>query len=118
MQLKEKVLGFALRAAGGRLRRRRLQGVCAVVLALRLEQAGPLSPVLREMREGGLTDLTEVPVGAEILEVRLTDMGEREMARRTFADGGGFAPAAGYPHHAQPARLLCMCSPSETGAND
>ena len=38
-----------------------------------------LSPVLRDMREEGLTELTEDPSG-EILEVRVTERGEREMA--------------------------------------
>ena len=41
-----------------------------------------LSPVLRELREEGLAELTEVPDG-EILALRLTRRGERELAART-----------------------------------
>jgi hypothetical protein len=40
-----------------------------------------LSPVLRDLKEEGLTELTEDPDG-EILALRLTRRGEREMAAR------------------------------------
>lgn len=75
-RVKEKVLGFALRAAGS-------AGVAFKEFARWLSPWGwsrkDLSPVLREMREEGLAELTENPEG-EIVEVRLTDRGEREMA--------------------------------------
>ena len=74
--MRDKVLGFALRAAGS-------AGVAFKELARWLSPWGwsprDLSPVLREMRETGLTELTEDPSG-EILDVRLTDLGERELA--------------------------------------
>lgn len=74
--MKDRVLGFALRAAGS-------AGVAFKEFARWLSPFGwsrrDLSPVLREMREEGLTELTEDRSG-EILEVRLTDRGEREMA--------------------------------------
>lgn len=76
MRLKEKVLGFALRAAGS-------AGVAFKEFSRWLSPFGwtrrDLSPVLREMREEGLAELTEDPDG-EILDVRLTERGEREMA--------------------------------------
>jgi hypothetical protein len=69
-------LGFALRAAGA-------TGVAFKEFARWLSPWGwtrrDLSPVLRDMREEGLTELTEDPSG-EILEVRVTERGEREMA--------------------------------------
>ena len=74
--MKDKVLGFALRATGS-------AGIAFKEFARWLSPWGwsrrDLSPVLREMREEGLAELTEDPSG-EILEVRLTDLGEREMA--------------------------------------
>ena len=77
--MRDKVLGFALRAAGR-------TGVAFKEFARWLSPWGwsrrDLSPVLRDMREEGLTELTEDPTG-EILEVRLTDRGEREMAGTT-----------------------------------
>lgn len=77
--MRDKVLGFALRAAGS-------AGVAFKEFARWLSPWGwsrrDLSPVLREMREEGLTELTEDPAG-EILEVRLTDRGERELAPAT-----------------------------------
>lgn len=76
MNLKDKVLGFALRAAGS-------AGVAFQEFSRWLSPFGwtrrDLSPVLRGMREEGLTELTEDPEG-EILDVRLTEMGERRMA--------------------------------------
>jgi DNA-binding PadR family transcriptional regulator len=42
---------------------------------------GDLAPILRDMREEGLAELTEDPDG-EILAVRLTELGERELASR------------------------------------
>lgn len=76
--MKDRVLGFALRAAGTSS-----AGVAFREFARWLSPWGwsrrDLSPVLRGMREEGLTDLTESSEG-EILEVRLTDRGEREMA--------------------------------------
>lgn len=78
--MRDKALGFALRAAGA-------TGVAFKEFARWLSPWGwsrkDLSPVLRGMREEGLTELTEDPSG-EILEVRLTAQGEREMAG-TFA---------------------------------
>jgi DNA-binding PadR family transcriptional regulator len=41
-----------------------------------------LSPVLRGLQEEGLTELTEDPDG-EILTLRLTQKGERELAAQT-----------------------------------
>ena len=74
--MRDKVLGFALRAAGS-------TGIAFKELVRWLSPWGwsrrDLSPVLKDMREEGLTELTENPEG-EILEVRLTDRGEREMA--------------------------------------
>ena len=74
--MKDGALSFALRAAGA-------TGVAFRELARWLSPWGwssrDLSPVLRDMREEGLTELTEDPSG-EILEVRLTDRGEREIA--------------------------------------
>ncbi len=74
--MKDRVLRFALRAAGE-------TGVAFKEFARWLSPWGwsrrDLSPVLRDMREEGLTELTEDPAD-EILEVRLTDRGEREMA--------------------------------------
>lgn len=74
--MKDSILGFALRSAGA-------TGVAFKEFARWLSPWGwgqrDLSPVLREMREEGLTELIEDPAG-EILEVRLTDRGEREMA--------------------------------------
>lgn len=76
--VKDRVLGFALRAAGAGS-----AGVAFKEFARWLSPWGwsrrDLSPVLRDMREEGLADLTEDTSG-EILEVRLTDRGEREMA--------------------------------------
>lgn len=75
-RVKDKILGFALRAAGS-------AGVAFREFALWLSPWGwsrrDLSPLLRDMREEGLTELTEDTSG-EILEVRLTDQGERELA--------------------------------------
>ena len=77
--MKERILGFALRAAGA-------TGVAFKELARWLSPFGwsrrDLPPRLREMREDGLTELTEDASG-EILEVRLTERGEREMASHT-----------------------------------
>ena len=74
--MKDTILGFALRAAGA-------TGVAFKELARWLSPWGwsrrDLSPVLREMREEGLAELTEDPEG-EIVEVRLTDRGEKELA--------------------------------------
>lgn len=74
--MKDKVIGFALRAGGS-------AGIAFKEFALWLSPWGwskrELSPLLREMREEGLTELTEDSSG-EILVVRLTDEGEREMA--------------------------------------
>lgn len=73
--MKDRVLGFALRAAGASS-----AGVAFKEFARWLSPWGwsrrDLSPVLRDMREEGLTEDTS----GEILEVRLTDRGEREMA--------------------------------------
>lgn len=74
--MKDRVLGFALRAAGS-------AGIAFKEFARWLSPFGwsrrDLSRLLREMREDGLTELIEDASG-EILEVRLTDVGEREMA--------------------------------------
>lgn len=76
MNSNERILGFALRAAGS-------AGVAFKEFVRWLSPFGwskrDLPPVLRGMREEGLTELIEDPDG-EILEVRLTDRGEREMA--------------------------------------
>ena len=76
MSPEDKVLGFALRAAGS-------AGVAFREFVRWLSPFGwsrrDLPPILREMREEGLTELVEDPDG-EILEVSLTDLGEREMA--------------------------------------
>ena len=73
--MKDRVLRFALRAA--------TTGIAFKEFARWLSPWGwsrrELSPVLRDMREEGLTELTENPAG-EILDVRLTDRGERKMA--------------------------------------
>ncbi len=78
--MKDRVLGFALRAAGS-------ARVAFKEFARWLSPFGwsrrDLSPVLREMRDDGLTDLSEDASG-EILEVRLTDLGEREMASQAL----------------------------------
>lgn len=77
--VKEKILGFALRSAGA-------TGVAFKEFARWLSPFGwsrrDLPPRLRKMSEDGLTELTEDESG-EILEVRLTDLGEREMASQT-----------------------------------
>lgn len=77
--MRDRVLGFALRAAGA-------TGVAFKEFARWLSPWGwsrrDLSPVLRDMREEGLTELTEDREG-EIVEVRLTDRGERELAAST-----------------------------------
>lgn len=74
--MKDRILSFALRSAGS-------AGVAFKDFARWLSPWGwsrrALSPVLRDMREEGLTELTEDPEG-EILEVRLTDLGERKLA--------------------------------------
>lgn len=79
--MKDKVLGFALRAAGS-------AGIAFKEFARWLSPWGwsrrDLSPVLREMHEEGLTELTEDASG-EILEVRLTELGESEMTH-AYAD--------------------------------
>ena len=76
--MKTRVLSFALRAAGA-------TGVALQEFARWMSPWGwsrkDLSPVLRELREEGLTELTEDPDG-EILALRLTQRGEREMASR------------------------------------
>lgn len=73
--MKDRVLRFALRASA--------TGIAFKEFARWLSPWGwsrrELSPVLRDMREEGLTELIEDPTG-EILELRLTDRGEREMA--------------------------------------
>ncbi len=77
--MKDRVLGFALRAASS-------AGVAFKEFARWLSPFGwsrqDLPPVLRDLREEGLTELTEDPAG-EILEVRLTESGERQMASAT-----------------------------------
>jgi hypothetical protein len=76
--LKTGILSFALRAAGA-------TGVAFQEFARWMSPWGwsrrELSPVLRELREEGLTELTEDTYG-EILALRLTQRGEREMASR------------------------------------
>jgi hypothetical protein len=77
--LKTGALSFALRAAGA-------TGVAFQEFARWMSPWGwsrrDLSPVLRELREEGLTELTEDPDG-EILALRLTQKGERELAAQT-----------------------------------
>lgn len=72
------VLRFALKAVGS-------AGVAYKEFARWLSPWGwnrkDLAPILRDMREEGLTELTEDPDG-EILAVRLTESGERELASR------------------------------------
>ena len=76
--MKTRVLSFALRAAGA-------TGVAFQEFARWMSPWGwsrkDLSPVLRDLEEEGLTELTEDPDG-EILALRLTRRGEREMATR------------------------------------
>ncbi len=76
--LKIRALSFALRAAGA-------TGVAFQEFARWMSPWGwsrrDLTPVLRELGEEGLTELTEDPDG-EILALRLTQKGEREMASR------------------------------------
>ncbi len=73
--MKDRVLRFALRAAA--------TGIAFKEFGRWLSPWGwsqrELSPVLRNMREEGLTELIEGPTG-EILALRLTDRGEREIA--------------------------------------
>lgn len=77
--MRDRAFNFALRAAGS-------AGVAFKEFARWLSPWGwskrELSPVLRKMDEEGLTELIEDPEG-EILEVRLTDRGEKEMASAT-----------------------------------
>jgi hypothetical protein len=72
------VLRFALKAVGS-------AGVAFKEFARWLSPWGwrgrDLASILRDMREEGLTELTEDPDG-EILAVRLTERGERELASR------------------------------------
>lgn len=74
--MKDKVIGFALRAAGS-------VGVTFREFVLWLSPWGwrerELSPLLRDLREEGLAELTEDASG-EIVAVRLTNEGERQMA--------------------------------------
>ena len=76
--MKTRILSFALRAAGA-------TGVAFQEFARWMSPWGwsrrDLSPVLRDMREEGLTELNENPDG-EIIAMRLTREGEREMASR------------------------------------
>lgn len=76
--MKTRVLSFALRAAGA-------TGVAFQEFARWMSPWGwsrrELSPVLRHLEEEGLTELTEDPDG-EILALRLTRRGERELAGR------------------------------------
>lgn len=76
--MKIRVLSFALRAAGA-------TGVAFQDFARWMSPWGwsrkDLSPVLRDLEEEGLTELTEDPDG-EILALRLTQRGERELAAR------------------------------------
>ena len=77
--MKTRVLSFALRAVGA-------TRVAFQEFARWMSPWGwsrrDLSPVLRELREEGLTALTEDPDG-EILSLRLTQKGERELAAQT-----------------------------------
>lgn len=74
--MRDRILGFALRAAGA-------TGVAFKELARWLSPWGwsrkDLSPVLRDLSEEGMAELVEDPEG-EIVSVRLTDRGERELA--------------------------------------
>ena len=76
--MKTRVLSFALRAAGA-------TGVAFQDFARWMSPWGwsrkDLSPVLRDLEEEGLTELTEDPEG-EIVALRLTQRGERELAGR------------------------------------
>jgi DNA-binding PadR family transcriptional regulator len=76
--LKTRVLSFALRATGA-------TGVAFQEFARWMSPWGwsrkDLSPVLRDLEEEGLTELTEDPDG-EILALRLTRRGERQLAAR------------------------------------
>jgi DNA-binding PadR family transcriptional regulator len=76
--LRTRVLSFALRAAGA-------TGVAFQEFARWMSPWGwsrkDLSPVLRDLEEEGLTELTEDREG-EILALRLTQRGERELAGR------------------------------------
>ena len=76
--MKTRVLSFALRAAGA-------TGVAFQEFARWMSPWGwsrkDLSPVLRDLEEEGLTELTEDPHG-EIVALRLTQRGERELAGR------------------------------------
>ena len=88
--MKTRVLSFALRAAGA-------TGVAFQEFArwmspwgwsrkdlspvLDVELDDPRVPVLRDLEEEGLTELTEDPHG-EIVALRLTQRGERELAGR------------------------------------
>jgi hypothetical protein len=77
--LKTRVLRFALRAVGA-------TGVAFQEFAWWMSPWGwsrrDLSPVLRELREERLTELTEKSDG-EILTLRLTQKVERELAAQT-----------------------------------
>lgn len=77
--MKTGVLSFALRAAGA-------TGVAFQEFARWMSPWGwsrrDLSPVLRQLREEGLTELTEGPDG-EILALRLTRKGQRQLAAQT-----------------------------------
>jgi len=77
--LKTGVLSFALRAVGA-------TGVAFQEFARWMSpwwwSRRDLSPVLRGLQEEGLTELTEDPDG-EILTLRLTQKGERELAAQT-----------------------------------
>ena len=73
--------GTELCAAGGGGHAGRLPGIRAVDVPWGWSRRD-LSPVLRELREEGLTALTEDPDG-EILSLRLTQKGERELAAQT-----------------------------------
>ena len=77
--MKTRVLRFALRAVGA-------TGVAFQEFARWMSPWGwsrrDLSPVLRELREEGLTELTENSDG-DILPLRLTQNVERELAAQT-----------------------------------
>ena len=77
--MKTGALSFALRAAGA-------TGVAFQEFARWMSPWGwsrrDLSPVLRTLREEGLTELAEDADG-EILALRLTRKGERELAAQT-----------------------------------
>ena len=76
--MRTRVLSFALRAAGA-------TGVAFKDFARWMSPWGwsrrDLTPVLRDLEKEGLTELTEDPDG-EILALRLTRRGERELASR------------------------------------